>query len=162
MLELARPLVDVRADALAYTLDEPGIDPLAQRTRRVAGVEVDLRLLGSGHQVIAGPVIETVAPLDGLEGPLPYQLRREVAGWSVSFTADVYRRDYADFTRAVAFLRRYLSGRDDTLAAGFPGQPDALSGVMVRQVRRGIEWRAWHTFPATRQIVSTRSRMLIG
>ncbi|WP_344822954.1 DUF2617 family protein [Actinocorallia longicatena] len=162
MLELARPHADVRADALAFTLDEPGREPQAQRVRRVAGMEVDLRLLGSGHQVLAGTVVETVAQLDDLDGPLPYQLRREVSGWSYGFTADVYRRDYADFTRAVDFLRRYLSGRDDTLAAGFPGQPDALSGVMIRQVRRGLEWRAWHTFPVTRQIVSTRSRMLIG
>lgn len=162
MLELVRPAVEVRADGLAFTLDVPPREALAVRAWKVAGVPVEARLLSTGHQVVAGPLVETVAQLEGLEGPLPYELHREVGGWSYGFTADVYKRDYADFNRAVAFLRDYLKGRDDTLAASFPQQKDELGGVLVRQVRRGLEWRAWHTFPRTRQIVSTRTRMLIG
>ncbi|ROO82905.1 uncharacterized protein DUF2617 [Actinocorallia herbida] len=162
MLELSRPDVEVVADDLAFTLDEPPLDPLAVRGWRIAGVDVQARLLPAGFQVVAGEVVETVAQLPGRSGPLPYHLRREVGGWSHVFTADVYRRDYADFTRAVAFLRRYLTDRDDSLAASFPGRQDVLCGVLVRQLRRGIEWRGWYTFPETRQVVSTRSRLLIG
>jgi len=161
MLELARPVLAVRADALAFTLDSLPLEPQATRLRRVAGVDVELRLLECGHQVVAGPIIETVTHLEDLDGPLPYELGKEIGGWYYTFSADVYRREYADFARGVTFLKKYLSGRDDTLAGGFAGNPEALAGVMVRQVRRGIEWRAWHTFPKTRQIVATRSRMLI-
>ncbi|MEO5876953.1 MAG: DUF2617 family protein [Streptosporangiaceae bacterium] len=162
MLELVRPALAVSADALSFTLAEPALQAQGNRLRRVAGVEVELRLLGHGHQVLVGPVAETVARMDGREGPLPYELGKEIGGWAYTFTADVYRRDYADFTRGVAFLKKYLSGRDDTLAGGFVGEPEALAGVTVRQIRRGLEWRAWHTFPKTRQIVATRSRMVIG
>lgn len=158
MLELARPALAVRADALAFTLDAPLLEPVATRSRRVAGMDVELRLIETGHQMVTGALVETVAQLDDHEGPLPYTLTREVGGWSFGFTADVYKRDYADFSRAVAFLRKYLNGRDDVLAAA---KGDELCGLLVRQVRRGLEWRTWHTFPDTRQIVSTRSRMLI-
>lgn len=162
MLELARPDMRIQADELSSTLDEPPLGPLAVRGWRIAGVDVQARLLPTGFQVVAGPCVETVAQLENRPGPLPYHLGRELGGWSYAFTADVYRRDYADFTRAVAFLRRYLTGRDDALAASFPGRQDVLCGVLVRQVRRGLEWRGWHTFPDTRQVVSTRSRLLIG
>lgn len=162
MLELVRPAVDVRADGLAFTLDAPPVEALAVRSWRVAGVAVQARLLDSGHQVVAGEVVETVAQLPGREGPLPYQLHREIGGWSYGFAADVYRRDYVDFDRAVKFLQGYLEGRDDTVAGFFTREKGELSGVLVRQIRRGLEWRAWQTFPRTRQIVSTRTRMLIG
>jgi hypothetical protein len=162
MLELARRADDVRADGLAFTLDLPPREALAVRAWTVAGVAIEARLLDTGHQVVAGPLVETVAQLDGFEGPLPYELHRESGGWSYGFTADVYKRDYADFNRAAVFLRDYLKGRDDVLAAVFPQRKDELGGVLIRQVRRGLEWRAWHTFPQTRQIVSTRTRMLIG
>lgn len=162
MLELSPPTVEIKADALSFTLDEPALGPTAVRGWRIAGVDVQARLLPTGFQVVAGPCVETVAQLEGRQGPLPYHLGRDVGGWSHVFTADVYRRDYADFTRAVAFLRRYLTDRDDALAASFPGRQDVLCGVLVRQLRRGIEWRGWYTFPDTRQVVSTRSRLLIG
>ncbi len=163
MLELVRPATaaEVRADGLAFTLDLAPREALATRAWKVAGVALEARLLASGHQVVAGPLVETVAQIEDLDGPLPYELHHEAGGWSYGFTADVYKRDYADFNRAVAFLYGYLKGRDDTLAASFPRQKDELGGVLVRQVRRGLEWRAWHTFPRTRQIVSTRTRMLI-
>ncbi|GAB2812472.1 hypothetical protein GCM10022221_07510 [Actinocorallia aurea] len=162
MLELSRPDLAVAADDLSFTLDEAALAPLAVRGWRMAGVDIQARLLPTGFQVAAGPCVETIAQVEGRPGPLPYHLGREVGGWSYVFTADVYRRDYSDFTRAVAFLRRYLADRDDALAASFPGRQDVLCGVLVRQVRRGIEWRGWYTFPETRQVVSTRSRLLIG
>jgi hypothetical protein len=152
---------DARADTLAFTLDEPPLDALATRMLRAGGVEVELRLLGASHQVVAGPVVETVAALPGRPGPLPYDLHREVAGWSYRFTADVYRRGAADFGRATAFLRTYLSGRTDAVAAAFPAEPDAITGVVLKAVRRGLDWRSWHTYPQHREIVVTRSRMLI-
>ncbi|MCD0447976.1 DUF2617 family protein [Actinocorallia sp. API 0066] len=162
MLELARPDVVIRADDLSFTLDDPPHGPLAVRGWRMAGVDVQARLLPAGFQVVAGPCVETVAQDEERPGPLPYLLTREIGGWEHTFSADVYRRDYADFTRAVAFLRRYLTDRDDTLAAAFPGRQDVLCGVLVRQIRRGIEWRGWYTFPESRQVVSTRSRLTVG
>lgn len=152
---------DARADTLAFTLDQPPLEPLAVLPMRVGGVEVELRLLGSAHQVLAGPLVETVATLPDRPGPLPYHLHREVGGWSHTFVADVYRRRQTDFDNAVAFLRSYLVGRDDALAGSYPETPGAVCGIMLRPVRRGLDWRAWHTFPQTREIVVTRSRMLV-
>ena len=152
---------DARADMLAFTLDQPPLAALMTRSLRMGGVDVELRLLGRSHQVIAGPVVETVAVLDGRPGPLPYELGREVGGWNCRFVADVYRRDAVDFGRAAAFLRTYLAHRDDTVAAIFAGNKDAISAVTVRQIRRGLDWRSWHTYPRTREIVCTRTRMLI-
>jgi len=158
---LAVAVDGIQADTLAFTLDEPPIDALAARTRTAGGLEVELRLLGAAHQVIAGPVVETVAALPGRPGPLPYDLRREVGGWSYRFTADVYRRDTADFGRAVAFLRDHLDDRPDGIAATLADRPSAITGVVLKAVRRGLDWRTWHTFPDTREIVVTRTRMLI-
>jgi len=62
---------DARADMLAFTLDQPPLAALLTRSLRMGGVDVELRLLGRSHQVIAGPVVETVAVLDGRPGPLP-------------------------------------------------------------------------------------------
>jgi hypothetical protein len=152
---------DARAGTLSFTLDQPPIDALVTLPLRVGGVEVELCLLGSSHQVIAGPVTETVATLPGSPGPLPYNLGRDIGGWSYRFTADVYRRATADFQSATAFLRKYLADRDDTLAGAYPGMPDAITGIMLRPVKRGLDWRTWHTYPQTREIVVTRSRMLI-
>ncbi len=161
LTELPVAYDNVHAAALAFTLDEPPHEPLAVRPLRVGGVEVELRLLGAAHQVVAGPLVETVAALPGLPGPLPYDLRRDVTGWSYRFTADVYRRDAADFARAVTFLRSYLADRTDAIAASFPREPDAIAGIALKAVRRGLCWRAWHTYPRHREIVVTRSRMLI-
>ncbi|MGI8330755.1 DUF2617 family protein [Actinomadura scrupuli] len=152
---------DARAETLCFTLDEPPIDGLVTLPLLVGGVRAELRLLGSAHQVIAGPVTETVATLPGRPGPLPYSLGREVGGWSYRFTADVYRRAAADFQSATSFLRKYLADREDALAGTYPGAPDAISAILLRPVARGLDWRTWHTFPGTREIVVTRSRMLI-
>ncbi|MCW2885507.1 MAG: hypothetical protein JWL58_2369 [Streptosporangiaceae bacterium] len=152
---------DARAETLCFTLDEPPADALVTLPLRVGGIQAELRLLGSSHQVVAGPVTETVATLPGCPGPLPYSLGREVGGWSYRFTADVYRRGTADFQSAASFLRKYLADRDDALVGTYPGAPDAISGIMLRPVKRGLDWRTWHTYPRTREIVVTRSRMLI-
>lgn len=150
-----------RADSLAFTLDEEPLPPLAVLPVRVGDLEVELRLLGSAHQVVAGPVVETVAALPHRPGPLPYRLRREVGGWAHIFTADVYRRGPADFERAVSFLRSYLERRDDAIVGVHAGAEGVVSGLLLKPVRRGLDWRGWHTFPEGRQIVVTRSRMLV-
>jgi hypothetical protein len=152
---------DVRAETLTFTLDQPPLDALVTLPLRAGGVLAELRLLGFSHQVIAGPVTETVATLPGRPGPLPYSLGREIGGWSYRFTADVYRRGTADFRSATAFLRRYLADREDALAGTYPGAPDAITGIRLKAVARGLDWRTWHTYPRTREIVVTRSRMLV-
>jgi hypothetical protein len=150
--------VAVAAPELAFTLDEDAFDAPASLRLRRGGMDVELRLSGGTHQVIAGGVVETVGVLPGRPGPLPYRLRRDVGGWTHTFTADVYRRGAADFDRAVTFLRGYLSERDDALVGESGG---TLSGLLLRPVRRGLDWRGWHTFVTGREIVVTRSRLLI-
>lgn len=161
LTRLAAVRAGVGADSLAFTLDEEALSPLAVLPLRVGGLGVELRLLGSAHQVIAGPVVETVAALPGRPGPLPYGLEREVVGWTHVFTADVYRRGPADFDRATSFLRDYLERRYDAIVGVHADSPGTLSGVLLKPVRRGLDWRAWHTFPEHREIVVTRSRMLV-
>lgn len=147
---------DTRADALSFALGLPPLDALAVLPLTRAGVTVELRLLGASHQVIAGPVSETVACLPGSPGPLPGVVRQAVPGWSYEFAATVRTCDPAGFEGAVAELRERYADRTDTLLGSFPGSPHA---VTVLALESGLGWRTWHAYPQTGEIVATRTRM---
>ncbi|MGH3391392.1 MAG: DUF2617 family protein [Actinomadura sp.] len=153
---LATAYADTRADALSFALGLPPLDALSVLPVTRAGMAVELRLLGASHQVIAGPISETVACLPGSPGPLPGDVRRVVSGWSYDFTATVRTCRQAEFERAVAELRARYADRPDTLLGTFPGSPHAVTALAVEP---GLGWRTWHAYPQTREIVATRTRM---
>lgn len=153
------PYRDTCADALVFALDEPPLPALAVSTVGVHGLTVQLRLLGASHQVMAGPVVETVACLDGREGGLPARTRRALPGWRYEFSA--VTTVAADFDGEIARLTDRLRTRDDALSGAFPGLPGALTAIVLDPEPRGLAWRTWHTYPQTRELVVTYSRMVL-
>lgn len=151
------PYRDTSADALAFALDEPLLEALAVRELSAAGLDVQLRLLGASHQVLAGPVTETVACLPGRAGRLPCTVGRLVDGWTYTFTARTRRP--ADFSAELAGVERLLD-RPDALSGAFPGAPGALTGIVLDVLPSGLAWRTWHTYPRTGEFVETTTRMV--
>jgi hypothetical protein len=156
---LDTPYTDTRADALSFALGLPPLDALAVLPLTRPNLQMELRLLGASHQVIAGPVSETVACLPGHPGPLPGEIRRTVHGWSYDFSASVRTHDRPGFEAAVTGLMRRLAGRADALTGTFPGSPYAVTALAVGP---GLGWRTWHAYPQTMEIVTTRTRLEVG
>jgi hypothetical protein len=154
--DLDAAYVDTRADALSFALGLPRLTALATLPVTRGPIQVELRLLGASHQVIAGPVSETVACLAGHPGPLPGEVRRTVGDLSYDFTADIREYGRAGFETAVEELLGRLTGREDALTGTFPGSPYAVTAIAIEA---GLGWRTWHAYPQTMEIVETRTRL---
>lgn len=176
---LHTPYSDTRADALCFTLGLPPLDALATLSVVHAGVPVELRLLGASHQVIAGPVSETVACLPGRSGSLPGGLVQTVGDWSYEFTAEVRAHEPGRFEAAVDGIAELIRHRTDALSGTFPGSPYAVTALLFEPPAPGsgdpagdmtggtvggttLGWSTWHAYPQNREIVITRSRMVKG
>ncbi|MDL4772141.1 MULTISPECIES: DUF2617 family protein [Thermomonosporaceae] len=156
---LDTPYADSRPDALSFALGLAPLDALAVLPVARGGLTVELRLLGASHQVIAGPLSETVACLPERPGPLPGRVSTELPGWAYDFTATTETHDgAAAFGRAVDALRARLGDRGDALTGTFPGSPHAVTALAVEP--SGTGWRTWHAYPQTMEIVMTRSRLV--
>ncbi|MEU6039316.1 DUF2617 family protein [Actinomadura sp. NPDC047616] len=162
---LDTPYADTRADALSFAVGLPPRDALAVLPLERAGLRVQMRLLGASHQVIAGPLSETVAcDLPDGARPLPARMRDALPGWSYDFAArTAVHDDDAAFARAVDALRDRLAGRPDALTGTFPGSDHAVTALALDDTGTpgaGVGWRTWHAYPQTREIVMTRSRLV--
>ncbi|MEU8800279.1 DUF2617 family protein [Spirillospora sp. NPDC048819] len=161
---LHTPYADARADALSFALGLPPLDALAVLPVEQAGVTVEFRLLGASHQVIAGPLSETVACLPGDADPLPGRASTSVPGWSYEFAATTAAHsDDTAFGRAVEAVCARLADRGDALTGAFPGSRHAVTALALENHALedgGIGWRTWHAYPQTREIVMTRSRLV--
>lgn len=158
-IALTTPYLDTGADQLSFALGHAAREALAVRDVSVGGLDVQLRLLGASHQVFAGPVRETVACLPGVEGGLPDALARDFDGWHYRFTALVRHCTDAEFGERVAGIRERADAHPRALYGIFPGSPDALTALTVDPLGAGIGWRTWHTYPQSRQIVATHTRL---
>ncbi|MFB4304043.1 DUF2617 family protein [Actinomadura sp. NTSP31] len=185
---LDTPYQDARADGLSFALGLPPLDALAVLPVERAGLTVQLRLLGASHQVIAGPLSETVACLEGdAAAPLPGSAATTLTGWTYHFTATTaVHDDDAAFARAVDAVCARLADRGDALTGAFPGSRHAVTALALDGAppgmfpagrfpagrapdgatpggtgpRAGVGWRTWHAYPQTREIVMTRSRLV--
>ncbi|MFC8919096.1 DUF2617 family protein [Streptomyces sp. NPDC047821] len=158
-IALTTPYLDTDADQLAFVLGRPALDALAVRELTVGGLDVRLRLLGASHQVFAGPVRETVACLPGVEGGLPDTAARDFDGWHYRFTARVERFDAQEFGARVATIRDRSEDHPRALYGIFPGSPEAVTAMTVERESTGLSWRTWHTYPQSRRIVATHTRL---
>ncbi|MCP9946954.1 DUF2617 family protein [Streptomyces somaliensis] len=158
-ITLDAPYLDTDADQLSFALDHPLLGALAVRELTVGGFEVQLRLLGASHQVCAGPVRETVACLPGARGGLPDTAVRDFDGWRHSFGARVDEHPGCGFGTAVARIRDLADAHPGALYGVFPGSADALTALIVERNGAGLLWRTWHTYPRSRRIVATRTRL---
>ncbi|MFF0451428.1 DUF2617 family protein [Streptomyces sp. NPDC004609] len=158
-IALTTPYLDTDADQLSFTLGRPPRDALAVRDLTVGGIDVQLRLLGASHQVFAGPVRETVACLPGVAGGLPDTAAQYADGWDYRFGARVQRFAAAEFSERVARIRSRSDEHPRALYGVFPGFAEAVTALTVDREHRGLSWRTWHTYPQSRQIVATHTRL---
>lgn len=156
---LATPYLDTDADQLSFTLGRPAHKALAVRDFTVGGHDVQLRLLGASHQVFAGPVRETVACLPGVAGGLPEAAAEEFDDWDYRFSARVRHFAPARFSEEVTRIRRLSDESPRALYGIFPGSVEAVTALIVERRGTGLGWRTWHTYPQSRQIVATCTRL---
>ncbi len=161
---------DTRADELSFALDLPSQPALRTHTVALGALRVELRILGYSHQVVVsgrdGRVLlsETVARLPGPAGaaalPEAHEESREIG--------DSKRLRYS-VTTAVTPLSRLdgipglmleLDGAERGLLGVFPGHPHAFTGLLAAGAESGAQWRSWHAYPATDELVSTCSRLV--
>ncbi|WP_234320066.1 DUF2617 family protein [Streptomyces sp. SBT349] len=159
-IRLAAPYLDTSADQLSFTLGLPPRPALATTRLELGGFAVELRLLGASHQVLAGPVAETLACLPGEPGGGPPEaVDREIDGWRYRFTSRVHHHPPGTFAAVAERLRRATAGRPGALCGVFPGSPGAVTALAARREADRLIWQTWHAYPQTGQIVETRTRL---
>ncbi|MFF8289399.1 DUF2617 family protein [Streptomyces sp. NPDC016309] len=158
-IALTTPYLDTDADQLSFVLGRPPREALAVRDLTVGGLDVQLRLLGASHQVFAGPVGETVACLPGVAGGLPDTAARDFDGWHYGFGARVRQYGPREFSTRVARIRDRSEDHPRSLYGVFPGSPEAVTALTVEPEDTGLSWRTWHTYPQSRRIVATHTRL---
>lgn len=158
-ITLVTPYLDTDADQLSFALGHPAREALAVRDLTVGGLDVQLRLLGASHQVFAGPVRETVACLPDAEGGLPTTAERCFDDWTYRFSARVQHWPPGEFGARVARIRSVSEKHPRALYGVFPGSPEAVTALTVGREDTGLSWRTWHTYPQSRRIVATHTRL---
>ncbi len=158
---IAAPFVDSRAADLRLAYGLAPLPALGVHRVAVPGGEVELRVLGASHQVVADldgvGWSETVACLAGHDGALPESDEAQHGSLRSRFAARCRRLAVAEFEARVRALRRHGERHPDALVGAFPGSPLAVTALLVRVAAGGVGWRSWHAYPQTAEIVETTS-----
>ncbi len=155
---LSVPFIDAQPQDLVLSIGLPPQPALATKTFELPVGRLEMRLLGSSHQVIVeGPsstFSETVACLNN-GGSLP------------SESSDDGYRFYSScmqlgerFDTEVADLLNRLEDKTDALTGIFPGHRLALTGIELIESSEGISWRTWHAYPQSATLVRTDSTLV--
>jgi hypothetical protein len=163
--QLRVPYRDTAADDLGWRLGEPRRPALAILELELADGRLELRLLGSSHQVVftappsmAGRAVvsEVVACGAGTPG-LPPTAQRVVDGWTYEFRAVTHCLGADHFGPRVDGLVARLAGHPDAIVGRFPGSPHAVTALLAGPGPGGIgvRWRTWHAYPQDGRLVST-------
>jgi hypothetical protein len=158
---------DKAADDLVWRLGDPRHPALATLELDVpGGGRLELRLLGSSHQVVftaRGAVVsEVVACGTGAPG-LPPAADRAVDGWDYRFRSSTHSLPPTRFGDRVDRLVARLADDPSAIVGRFPGSPHAvtalLAGVIPGAGRgpggAGVRWRTWHAYPQDARLVAT-------
>jgi hypothetical protein len=154
------PYRDTAADDLVWRLGEPRRPALATLELEVNGGRLELRLLGSSHQVVftaPGAVVsEVVACGTGAPG-LPTAAERVVDGWAYEFRAITRHLPAARFGPRIDGLVARLARHPDAIVGRFPGSPHAVTALLAGPGPggAGVRWRTWHAYPQDGRLVST-------
>jgi len=153
------PYRDTAADELVWRLGEPRHPALATLELAVAGARVELRLLGSSHQVLftaAETVIsEVVACGSGAPG-LPPAAAQTLGGWDYRFQSRIHHLPPSRFVYWVDRLVACLGDHPAAIVGRFPGSPHAVTAVVAGPARGGAaRWRTWHAYPQDGRLVAT-------
>ncbi|MDP9416669.1 MAG: DUF2617 family protein [Actinomycetota bacterium] len=161
-IALPTPYVDTRAADLRWEWGREPLPALAVRDVECPFGRIQMRLLGASHQVrgeVAGvgfSELVACAPSGGAR-PLPATEERRLHRVSYRFTARVDVLDEVTFRHrsgALAELRQ-----DDALVGVFPGDAGALTALLWTVGDSGLAWQTWHTYPQTREVVRTDTRV---
>jgi hypothetical protein len=164
IVSLDVPYADTTAADLGFALDLaplPALHVLDLPGAAGPGTHLQLRLLGSSHQVVltlrGGRHSETVACLPTGGGRLPdAPVTIDLpTGVRYRFTVHIDRCRPDDFAVAVAALR--VGDADGTLLGEFPGAPGAVTAMSVRPSGAGLGWWTAHAYPQTGEIVRTHT-----
>lgn len=165
---------DTRAADLSHALDLPVQPALRSLSLELGGLNLDLRILGYSHQVVIGtgaaePLLtETVARLGdgGRRAPagLPaFHEERRAAGRDVILRY-LLRTSVAPLgadAAAIAGLMREVDSDAHAVLGVFPGHPHAFTGLRAGPaIPEGVEWRSWHAYPGSDELVRTHSRLV--
>lgn len=161
---------DTRADELSYALDLPSQAALRTHTVTLDALHIELRILGYSHQVVVagrdGRVVlsETVARLSDPEGaaalPESHEASREFGdSGRLRYSVTTSVTPLSDL-EGIHELMLELDGAERGVLGVFPGHPHAFTGLLVTPAGSGAQWRSWHAYPATDELVSTCSRLV--
>ncbi|MFD6170372.1 DUF2617 family protein [Streptomyces coeruleorubidus] len=154
---------DTRAADLAWALGREPLPALATLDLELAGVKVQLRLLGASHQVLleqeGGVCSETVACIPGSSTPLPLGVAKRVGDWEYEFAARVEVLSPGSFAGRAQELLALVSDHPHGLAGVFPGSPHAFTALLAQHHEGQVHWRTWHAYPQDGQLVATRTKV---
>lgn len=162
---ISAPFVDTKADDLVWTLNHPLVDPLATRTIEVAGLMVELRVLGASHQVVlrsgSGELVETVACLPGVPGGLPGNAEHPLPGvGDYRFDSVIESSSRTDLSRRVEEIQQETSDSPGGLLVAFPGDPLAVTALHLTSGSGSFpRWRTWHAYPQSGELVTTTTTL---
>ena len=165
LARLSVPYVDVSAGDLRWALAaDSGLTPLASVDVRLGSASVRLTVLGASHEVLAtigrATCTEVIACGAGV-GPLPSSATRRLAGMEYRITSTVLRLDAGELARRAGALRDRLATDEHALVAAFPGHAEAVTALAVAGDERRLEWRTWHAYPLTGELVVTATRLSV-
>jgi hypothetical protein len=176
--DLRVPYRDTTADDLVWRLGEPPCAALATLELAVPGGHLELRLLGSSHQVIftaGGTVISEVVACDHAADAnrdrlqfdhgnrsqaqpvaIPAAAERALHDWNYRFRSATRRLAPDRFGYWVDRLVGRLADHPAAIVGSFPGSPHAVTALLAEAAGGGdIRWRTWHAYPQDRRLVST-------
>ncbi len=168
LLPLDLPLADVVGDALRLHIGPTDLPAVASVNVSLGGGRrLLLEVLAASHRatVLVSDVAlltETVAcAVEGGSGQSPVDPSR----LPLTHTLEGYRFASRRLEGSVALAQevaevRRLGDRGDSVVVGFPGHPDALTGLTVGEYsERSVTWRTWHLYPGpTPHVVTTFSQ----
>ena len=160
---LAVPYVDARASALSWWLGDDAPAPLAELVLTGRRGSLELRLLGASHHVVASTGAARcpeVVACGTARHPVPARHDGRVGDARYRFASTTTRYDASGLSRVARDLRRRAGTAPDALVGLFPGSPDALTVLVGRELRDGWGWSSWHVYPASGEVVRTRSSLV--
>lgn len=166
--QLRVPYRDTAADDLVWRLGDPRHPALAALELELAGGLVELRLLGSSHQILFSTpgvsLSEVVACGAGTSG-LPRAAEAGVGNWDYRFRSSRHDLDGPGcFERWVDRLVARLARHPSAIVGRFPGSPHAVTALAAggrrdRTADPVVRWRTWHAYPQERRVVATSTRV---
>jgi uncharacterized protein DUF2617 len=165
--QLRVPYRDTAADELVWRLGDPRRPALAILDLEVSGGRVELRLLGSSHQVVfttADAVVSEVVAC-GLGAPgLPPAAERALDGWDYRFRSRAHRLPPGRFGHWVELLVARLADHPAAIVGRFPGAPHAVTALLAGAGPggAGVRWRTWHAYPQDGRLVTTTTAVRPG